>query len=248
MIMRRVREKYRCAMNFLWYPFETVVCNLDLVSKIPIHKVKFQFVDYDEVQKFTGKEEEQNWSNLEKWEIQKPIKVSKIFTSPEGNFSMLREKLIFKRVYAHEIMQTFVPSLLLSIVSSSSLFVHHELMPARMGVAATTFLSMISLFKGSSLEHPKTAHLKMIDIWILLCYFGAFFCLVEYAYVLYLTKSMHPNINKIRPIKAIDEERTKKALKIEKISRIVITCYTILYPFLFMFSCIAHRSFFNDYE
>ena len=152
--MRRVREKYRCAMNFFWYPFEHVVCNLDLVSKMPTNKVKFEFVNYNEVERgVSGRddqdEDDQSWSNLEEWAFREPIRVSKIFYKPDGNYSMLREKLIFQRVFAHEIMQTFVPSLLLSVVSSSSLFVHHELLPARMGVAATTFLSMISLFKGS---------------------------------------------------------------------------------------------------
>ena len=85
--MRRVRERYRCAMNFIWYPFETIVCNLDLVSKIPTHQVKFEFVDYDEVQKFSGRDEDQSWSNLEKWVVQKPIKMSKIFTSTKGSKS-----------------------------------------------------------------------------------------------------------------------------------------------------------------
>ena len=89
----------------------------------------------------------------------------------------------------------------------------------------------------------------MIDIWILLCYFGAFFCLVEYAYVLYLTKTLQPYHIKVRPIKENEERSSiQKAIKIEKMSRIVITYYTITYPILFSMSCIAHRVLFNDLE
>ena len=38
-------------------------------------------------------------------------------------------------------------------------------------------------------EWPQTSYLKMIDIWTILCYSGAFFCLIEYALVLYLTQN-----------------------------------------------------------
>ena len=95
---------------------------------------------------------------------------------------------------------------------------------------------------------PKTAHLKMIDIWILLCYFGAFFCLTEYAYVLYLTKTMKSNIVQVRSKNEVKTEDTiEKAMKIEKISRIIITCYSLAFPVLFFLACLAHRLFFDIY-
>ena len=95
-------------------------------------------------------------------------------------------------------MQTFVPSLMLSIASSSSLYVNPEKLPARIGLSGTTFLSMIALFKGSSDDWPKTSYLKMVDIWTILCYSGAFFCLIEYAFILYMgtgTKVTNVKVN-----------------------------------------------------
>ena len=37
-------------------------------------------------------------------------------------------------------------------------------------------------------DWPKTAELKAIDVWTILCYAGAFFCLVEYSMVLWFSK------------------------------------------------------------
>ena len=37
----------------------------------------------------------------------------------------------------------------------------------------------------------------MIDVWTLLCYFGAFFCVIEYAFVLYLTQNVNMNAIKV---------------------------------------------------
>ena len=124
----------------------------------------------------------------------------KIFVSAE--YSVLEQSLIFIRVPSSEIMQTFVPSLMLSFASTSSLYVNPNQLPARIGLSGTTFLSMIALFKGSSDDWPKTSYLKMVDIWTILCYFGAFFCLIEYAFVLYL--GMRPKVSDVKVIKCID--------------------------------------------
>ena len=116
---------------------------------------------------------------------------------------MLSQSLTFKRVASSEIMQTFIPSLMLSIASSSSLYVNPERLPARIGLCGTTFLSMIALFKGSSENWPKTSYLKMVDIWTIICYSGAFFCLIEYAWVLFLTQ--HFSSNKVSDNKVSKE-------------------------------------------
>ena len=174
--LRRIRQKYRCGMDFFWYPFDIVSCQLELESLEPINKITFGFVGKELVKNVTDLLDAIGGSNLEGWILTDNNKWSKNVQKGGKNVSVLVENFEFRRVYSQELLQTIIPSLLLSLVSSSSVFMHHELLPARMGVAATTFLSMISLFKMSSSERPKTAHLKMIDFWMILCYFGAFFC------------------------------------------------------------------------
>ena len=38
-------------------------------------------------------------------------------------------------------------------------------------------------------DWTKTTHMRAIDVWVILCYVGVFSTLVEYCFVLYLTKS-----------------------------------------------------------
>ena len=227
-------------MNFFWYPFDIVSCQLELESLESIDKISFEFTGKDFIKNVTDTLDNIGGSNLEGWTLTDNSKSSKIAENGGGkNVSVLIEKFVFKRVFSQEMLQTFVPSLLLSLVSSSSVFMHHELLPARMGVAATTFLSMISLFKNSG-NRPQTAHLKMIDFWIIFCYFGAFFCLTEYAYILYLTKTKK---NCILIQNTDNTELMKKAMKIENVSRIIISCYTLAFPISFSIACFAHRQF-----
>ena len=125
---------------------------------------------------------------------------------------------------SNQIMHTFMPSLMLAIASASSVYVAPDQLPARMGLCATTFLSMIALFKGSSDNWPKTDILKAIDVWAILCYAGAFFSLVEYAYVLYLSKK---------------EKNGRKVQRMDTIARIFITLYTGVFPTIFFFVCLV---------
>ena len=53
----------------------------------------------------------------------------------------------------------------------------------------TLLMSMPNFYYAfCSNDWPKTAELKAIDMWTILCYAGAFFCLVEYSMILYLSR------------------------------------------------------------
>ena len=66
-MIRRSRERYRCKMNFFWYPFEVIVCNLEVISNEPMDKVIYEHANFDWLKQIIGQNEEQNWSNLEDW-------------------------------------------------------------------------------------------------------------------------------------------------------------------------------------
>ncbi len=96
--------------------------------------------------------------------------------------------LHFRRVYTYHLMQTFLPSILISLSSVVSVFISPSLVPGRMGLCITAFLSMISLFNGGRSGWPVTARLKAIDYWCGGCYLTVFAALIEYCLVLYLTR------------------------------------------------------------
>ena len=83
------------------------------------------------------------------WTLDNPERFDEILTLKEIQYSVLVYKLSFRRQTWSQIMQTFIPSLMLSLASASSLYINYNQLPARMGLAATSFLSLIALFKGS---------------------------------------------------------------------------------------------------
>ena len=78
MTVRRIRQKYRCAMNFFWYPFDIVSCELELESLEPINKISFEFIGEDLVKNVTEYLDNIGGSNLEGWTLTDNSKSSKM--------------------------------------------------------------------------------------------------------------------------------------------------------------------------
>ena len=75
-------------MDFFWYPFEVIVCDLEAISNEPSDKIIFEHANYEWVKivyKIFGRDEEQSWSNLEEWEFEQPIKLSKLYSDSFGS-------------------------------------------------------------------------------------------------------------------------------------------------------------------
>ena len=153
------------------------------------------WLDQDNLNYLSNAEEEYIDVQRRGWLVNQPVRLNQSVTKRKGSKTELYSELIYQLTFTRqtwsEIMQTFIPSIMLSLASASSLYIDYSQLPARMGLAATSFLSLIALFKGSSEKWPQTAYLKAIDVWTLLSYFGAFFCLVEYAFVLHVSNKLH---------------------------------------------------------
>ena len=112
---------------------------------------------------WSPKEQDWNIDEVSGWYLDKPKKTSELVALKRNgvlvNCSALAYTLKFKRVASYELLQTMIPSLMLSFASSSSLYVSHEKLPARIGLSGTTFLSMIALFKGSRYDFAVHVHL-----------------------------------------------------------------------------------------
>jgi hypothetical protein len=118
-------------------------------------------------------------------------------------------------------------------------------------------IALISLFHRN--DWTKTTHMRAIDVWVILCYIGIFSTLVEYCFVLYLTKSSlldskfgRPKPKEIDPVNEgasnVDPESKEDAAieinleyarKIENVSRIVIVTYNATFPLFYFVICIA---------
>ena len=83
----------------------------------------------------------------------------------DPNYLVIEIKL--KRMFKYHLAATYVPSALLIIITTITLFVDEKHYGATIMVHLTTMLVMFTLYQSVSDSMPKTAYLKFIDIWLL---------------------------------------------------------------------------------
>ncbi|KAL3312970.1 Neurotransmitter-gated ion-channel transmembrane region, partial [Cichlidogyrus casuarinus] len=123
-----------------------------------------------------------------------------LFRSP-GNYSRLVVSFIFRRSVGYYLIQIYLPSLLIVVISWISFWLRRDAVPARIALGITTVLTMTTLISSTNASLPKISYLKAIDVFLVTCFIMVFASLLEYAAVSYLSKKhdylflRHPQIH-----------------------------------------------------
>ena len=99
-------------------------------------------------------------------------------SNPEQGLRML---IVLKRKVMSEIMTTFFPSILLTLITFATTLFKPIYFEASLSVNLTTMLVMTTIFISKMEGLPPTSDIKMIDIWLIICQ------LVPFAQVVLIT-------------------------------------------------------------
>ena len=103
-------------------------------------------------------------------------------TNPEQGIRML---IVLKRKVMSEMMTTFFPSILLTLITFATTLFKPIYFEASLSVNLTTMLVMTTIFISKMEGLPPTSTKKMIDFWLIQCQ------LVPFAQVVLLTVKEH---------------------------------------------------------
>jgi hypothetical protein len=84
----------------------------------------------------------------------------------EGGVQMV---IVLKRKTMIELLTTYVPSILLLLLTFSTTFLELENLDVVVGTNVTIMLLILTIFTSKIEELPPTSAIKMIDIWLLGC-------------------------------------------------------------------------------
>jgi len=100
-----------------------------------------------------------------------------------GNFSCLAAIFHLKRRVGYYVLQTYVPSMLIVILSWVAFCINKDSEPARIALGVTTVLTMTTQLTTSRSNSMRVSYPKAIDVWYATCMMFVFAALVEYAFV-----------------------------------------------------------------
>ncbi|BES90788.1 ion channel [Nesidiocoris tenuis] len=188
----RLKVSLLCLMDLTKFPFDNQYCPLELeswsynTSQLNLHwekdtpilvDSKVQMTEYALVGLSTN-ESSNVYSGLTP-HVDTDIINSKF----SGNYSCLTVKFHLQRQVGHYIMDYYVPSILLVVVSWVSFWLDPNAVPGRTTLGTSTMLTFITLSRNIGSSLPKVSYVKATEYWFIMCTGFIFGSLVEFAFV-----------------------------------------------------------------
>ena len=131
------RIRQYCKFNYYWFPFDEQFCDGHLevedsndIQVIPIHLSETQ-------------------SETAEWVF--TVSTRDLYQNHQGTRGHgIDIEFRLKRKSLRNLITIYLPSILLSITSALSLYIPKELTPARMSLSITTFLALVTHFRGAA--------------------------------------------------------------------------------------------------
>uniref|UniRef100_A0A3Q2YH34 Gamma-aminobutyric acid type A receptor subunit beta4 n=1 Tax=Hippocampus comes TaxID=109280 RepID=A0A3Q2YH34_HIPCM len=119
-----------------------------------------------------------------------------------------------KRNIGYFILQTYMPSILITILSWVSFWINYDASAARVALV-TTVLTMTTINTHLRETLPKIPYVKAIDVYLMGCFVFVFLALLEYAFVNYVffgrgpaqQKKINERLNKVNNERTRYEEK-----------------------------------------
>ncbi|XP_063415911.1 glycine receptor subunit alpha-2-like [Mytilus trossulus] len=172
----RLSVTLSCQMNLLKYPMDFQICSVDLES-----------YGYSTDRLML------RWNNV-------PVELAANMSLPQFilddintaicdrlyagiKYTCITMKIHFTRKYGYHLIQEFIPSALIVMLSWVSFWISLEAVPARISIGLLSVLTMTTQSSGSRTKLPEVSYIKAIDIWMSVCMLFVFAALLEYALV-----------------------------------------------------------------
>uniref|UniRef100_A0A914DUN0 Uncharacterized protein n=1 Tax=Acrobeloides nanus TaxID=290746 RepID=A0A914DUN0_9BILA len=98
-------------------------------------------------------------------------------------FSCLDGRFYLKRALGYHIVQSYIPTALIVIISWVSFWIDRRAVPARVTLSFTTLLTLSTIGNGLRYALPQVSYAKAIDYWFGACMVFVFLALIEFAIV-----------------------------------------------------------------
>uniref|UniRef100_G1NHK8 Gamma-aminobutyric acid type A receptor beta4 subunit n=1 Tax=Meleagris gallopavo TaxID=9103 RepID=G1NHK8_MELGA len=197
----RITTTAACMMDLRRYPLDEQNCTLEIES--------YGYTTDDIEFYWNGESAVTGVSNIElpQFSIIDYKMVSKRVEFTTGAYPRLSLSFRLKRNIGYFILQTYMPSTLITILSWVSFWINYDASAARVALGITTVLTMTTISTHLRETLPKIPYVKAIDIYLMGCFVFVFLALLEYAFVNYIFFGKGPQRQK----KAAGRETGKKS-------------------------------------
>lgn len=200
----RLESEVLCPMHFGWYPLDAQSCEFVVGSRY-----------YSEDKQVYGGHAHMSATRKQ---LQFDYEILPInFTTGDVYpivYSVTGMHIYMERIMVPFLMNIYLPTGLLVMISWIGFLVPCDQVPGRMALLVTIFLMLVNVANTARNDSPLTSGLTALDVWLLSGMLFVALCLFEYAVLLYLR--FHTKAPKVRD----KRQQTNKDEDLERCNRI----------------------------
>uniref|UniRef100_A0A8C6LQH3 Gamma-aminobutyric acid type A receptor subunit beta2 n=1 Tax=Nothobranchius furzeri TaxID=105023 RepID=A0A8C6LQH3_NOTFU len=187
----RITTTAACMMDLRRYPLDEQNCTLEIESYgYTTDDIEFYWRGGKNAVTGVDKIELPQFSIVDHKLISKNV----VFST--GSYPRLSLSFKLKRNIGYFILQTYMPSILITILSWVSFWINYDASAARVALGITTVLTMTTINTHLRETLPKIPYVKAIDMYLMGCFVFVFLALLEYALVNYIFFGQGPQRQK----------------------------------------------------
>ncbi|XP_061727085.1 gamma-aminobutyric acid receptor subunit beta isoform X3 [Cydia fagiglandana] len=191
-----------CPMHLQYFPMDRQLCHIEIESfGYTMRDIRYHWKDGHSSVGMS------NEVQLPQFRVLGHRQRATVVTLTTGNYSRLACEIQFVRSMGYYLIQIYIPSGLIVIISWVSFWLNRNATPARVSLGVTTVLTMTTLMSSTNAALPKISYVKSIDVYLGTCFVMVFASLLEYATVGYMAKRIQMRKQRFVAIQKIASEK-----------------------------------------
>ncbi|CAB3401512.1 unnamed protein product [Caenorhabditis bovis] len=175
----RLTSTLSCSMNLRNFPLDSQNCTVEIESYG--YTTSEVLMKWNQPNAVHGVEQ----ADVPQFTIVGCQTEDSIVSTATGSYQRLSLVFQLRRSVGYFIFQTYLPCVLIVMLSWVSFWINHEATSARVALGITTVLTMTTISTGVRQSLPRISYVKSIDIYLVMCFVFVFAALLEYAAVNY---------------------------------------------------------------
>ncbi|XP_059057571.1 gamma-aminobutyric acid receptor subunit beta-like [Achroia grisella] len=191
-----------CPMDLQYFPMDRQLCNIEIESfGYTMRDIRYK---WNEGPNSVGVSSE---VSLPQFKVLGHRQRAMEISLTTGNYSRLACEIQFVRSMGYYLIQIYIPSGLIVIISWVSFWLNRNATPARVSLGVTTVLTMTTLMSSTNAALPKISYVKSIDVYLGTCFVMVFASLLEYATVGYMAKRIQMRKQRFTAVHKIGDKK-----------------------------------------
>ncbi|XP_050361017.1 gamma-aminobutyric acid receptor subunit beta-like [Nymphalis io] len=191
-----------CPMDLQYFPMDRQLCNIEIESfGYTMRDIRYK---WNEGPNSVGVSSE---VSLPQFKVLGHRQRAMEISLTTGNYSRLACEIQFVRSMGYYLIQIYIPSGLIVIISWVSFWLNRNATPARVSLGVTTVLTMTTLMSSTNAALPKISYVKSIDVYLGTCFVMVFASLLEYATVGYMAKRIQMRKQRFNAVQKMAAEK-----------------------------------------